>query len=309
MAADTPSPMPLVLHGLDFIKSSVARLAAEAPSDQQSREAVVLLAIGVELLLKSRLLAEHWSLVFDDVSKANLSMLRLGTLKSAGPKDCLDRLEGICDVPVTRRARKSLTDFWEFRNRVVHFASPMPSASLRARAFDVLGELVELAVRPGFMPTEAVAELDGLREALLQMEQYVVARCAAIADRLTEARDASFFCPTCGQCAFMMRENERNCSFCLFEYDHYSDIVEAHLEREHGSPAHGREVATCLACDSWYSVVLERQNSTTMRCLQCWRATNQATLCQCSSCNHWYTSTKTGEPGECSDCGRSLPRR
>lgn len=196
----------------------------------------------------------------------------------------------------------------EFRNQVVHFASPIAAASLRARAFDVLSELVEVAVRPGFIPAEAVPQLDGLREALLQMERYVVARRAAIADRLAEARDASFFCPTCGQRAFVMREGECSCLFCLFEYSHYSDIVEAHLEREHGHPSHGGEVATCLACDAWYSVVLERQNSATMRCLQCWRATNQVTLCQCSSCDHWYTSTKTGEPGQCSDCGRPLAR-
>ena len=83
----------------DFIESSVARLAQD-PSDQESRESVVLLAIGIELLLKSCLRGVHWSLVFEDVDHANEVDLAQGSFRSARPDQCIDRLLNICRIEV-----------------------------------------------------------------------------------------------------------------------------------------------------------------------------------------------------------------
>lgn len=301
-----PSAETLARHGLDFIESSVQRLSAD-DSEQQSREAVVILAVGIELVLKARLLSEHWSLVFKDINTARESNLMDGTLQSAGPEECLNRIRHICEDKVTPATESRFKDFWRFRNRIVHFVDHKISIdSLRSRAYLVLSELVDLTARPHFVPPELAPSLEGLRIALLSLASYVEVRGKEIKDLLRESGDASFCCTTCGQRAIVMREERSVCLFCRVDYSHYAEVAELHLEREHGytwrDPRAASAIAHCLACEAWGDVVLERQGSGVMRCLQCWTTTDQSGLLRCLSCEHWYAAATAEAPQVCLDC-------
>jgi hypothetical protein len=308
-----PSPLTLATHGLGFIKSSVDLLSDDDPSEQQSREVVVLLAVGVELLLKSRLLSEHWSLVFEDVDSARESNLIDGKLKSVGPEDCLNRLRYICGEKISTDTEDRFKKFWEFRNRVVHFADrKLSAASLRSQAHLVLSELVDLTTRQDFVPSEVAPRLDELRRALMSMTSYVELRRQALEDALHQAGDASFYCTSCDQRAFVMQEGSGVCLFCRLDYDHYSEIASLHLEREHGyswhDPRADGAIAHCLACEAWGGVVLERQHSPVMRCLQCWATTDRSELLRCMPCNHWHAPASRSGPYACLDCQRPLDK-
>lgn len=306
-----PSPLTLATHGLGFIESSVDHLSDDDPTEQQSREAVVLLAVGVELLLKSRLLSEHWSLVFEDVDSARESDLIDGKLKSVGPEDCLNRLRHICGEKISADTEDRFKKFWEFRNRVVHFVDRKLSVdSLRSQARLVLSELVDLTTRRNFVPPEVAPRLEELRRALISMRSYVETRRQALEGALHQAGDASFYCTSCEQRAFVMRDGRGVCLFCRLDYDHYSEIASLHLEREHGyssnDPRADGAIAHCLACEAWGGVVLERRDSPVMRCLQCWATTRQSDLLRCVSCNHWHAPTSRSGPQACLDCQRPL---
>src|SRR5262245_42592734 len=123
----------LVDHGLDFI--DVAAEALVTVTDQRSaRLAVLHLAIGVELLLKARLLKEHWSLVFEDVRKATPAALMNGDLKSVAPEDCLERLSSIADVRVNKHHTDALKELRKTRNALVHLPRSFNTASLKVQA-------------------------------------------------------------------------------------------------------------------------------------------------------------------------------
>ena len=308
-----PLPLTLATHGLEFIESSVALLSDDDHLEQQSREAVVLLAVGVELLLKSRLLSEHWSLVFEDVDSARESDLADGKLKSVGPEDCLNRLRHICGEKISADTEDRFKKFWEFRNRVVHFVDRKLSIdSLRSQACFVLSELVDLTTRQHFVPPEITPRLEGLRRALISMRSYVEARRQAVEGILHQAGNASFYCTSCEHRAFVMREGRGVCLVCRLDYDHYSEIASLHLQREHGysanDPRADAAIAHCLACEAWGGVVLERQLSPVMRCLQCWATTNQDDLLRCMSCSHWYASARGSSPHVCLDCRHPLDK-
>ena len=92
MKAETTTPPTqatsdaLISHGIDLILDAVERLATKpggaTPSDRDSRYAVLHLAIGAEVLFKSALLREHWSLVFEKSDGASLASLASGDFRS-----------------------------------------------------------------------------------------------------------------------------------------------------------------------------------------------------------------------------------
>jgi hypothetical protein len=88
--ATTQQPA-LIEHGLDFIGSAVELLRKDPPNERDARLAVVHLAMGVELVLKARLYAEHWSLVLDKIEGATKAELVSGKLKTVGSEYCVSR--------------------------------------------------------------------------------------------------------------------------------------------------------------------------------------------------------------------------
>ena len=51
---------------------------------------------GIELILKTRLMVEHWTLIYKDTNKANTSNFKTGDFESVNFKCCIERLEKIC---------------------------------------------------------------------------------------------------------------------------------------------------------------------------------------------------------------------
>jgi hypothetical protein len=81
----------LVESALDFLDTGLGEL------QQKPKFSVIHFFIGIELLVKARLLHEHWSLVVTrpgDVSKESFAE---GNFESATLWQCLDRLERICE--------------------------------------------------------------------------------------------------------------------------------------------------------------------------------------------------------------------
>src|SRR5260370_25514085 len=108
-------------NGLDFLLSSLEHLTNasslastdSALSDnkkwQQKRHlkyALLHLCSSIELLFKVRLHQEHWSLVFDDISKADKQAQDIGNFKSVVFHDLIDRLIRICNVDLSDKQKR-----------------------------------------------------------------------------------------------------------------------------------------------------------------------------------------------------------
>lgn len=56
--------------------------------------AIVDLAAAVEVLMKARLVREHWTLICSDPDKATAAQLLAGTAKTVSPEQAVRRLGG-----------------------------------------------------------------------------------------------------------------------------------------------------------------------------------------------------------------------
>ena len=77
---------------------------------------------GIELLLKEKLKQEHWSLVFEDVSKANKEKFLKGDFVSVNHGNIIKRLKGISNITVND---KHINELRILRNQFEHFEAKM----------------------------------------------------------------------------------------------------------------------------------------------------------------------------------------
>ncbi len=88
----------LLENALDYILDAVEQLQGKRPSKKRIKFGIVHLWSGIELLLKRRLMDEHWSLIFRDINKADKKALESGEFISVYFDDAVARLRKICGV-------------------------------------------------------------------------------------------------------------------------------------------------------------------------------------------------------------------
>jgi hypothetical protein len=103
----------LCLSAFEFLRRSVAEF------DKDPKFALAHFSTGLELLLKARLLNEHWSLVV--LSKPDLKKFRSGESTTVGITEAMDRLDSVVGEPVPKDARAAFEKVARHRNRVMHF--------------------------------------------------------------------------------------------------------------------------------------------------------------------------------------------
>ena len=123
-------------NGLDFVLTAVKDLLSideNAPDSKANKRhikySLLHLSSGIELVLKYRLLQEHWTYVFSDMNKAASEKLKSGNFESAGIFTIIERLETFCDIKLKGDKKKRgngkaeiLTDLRKKRNRIEHFS-------------------------------------------------------------------------------------------------------------------------------------------------------------------------------------------
>jgi hypothetical protein len=97
----------------DFLLRSAREIESEP------KHALVSFAAGMELLLKARLLQEHWSLIV--VGKPDLKNFKKGDFNSVGTKEALERLDTVIGEHVPKEAAAAFAQLIKHRNSVIHF--------------------------------------------------------------------------------------------------------------------------------------------------------------------------------------------
>lgn len=91
---------PLIDNALDFLLHAAEHVKEESP--RSWKYALLHLIAGVELLLKARLENEHWSLVFQEMEKANKEAFINGNFRSVDFDSLITRLSGISSVMISK---------------------------------------------------------------------------------------------------------------------------------------------------------------------------------------------------------------
>ena len=84
------------------------------------KQVIVNLSSCMELLIKFRLLEEHWAFIFDDVNKAKEHSLGTGNFVSVSFARGIERLRNLCGIDAQKYFTAS-QHLQSYRNKIVHF--------------------------------------------------------------------------------------------------------------------------------------------------------------------------------------------
>ncbi|MFI6375145.1 hypothetical protein [Streptomyces sp. NPDC050546] len=237
-----------VRNGMDYLDRAVAGLTegTTPPSDRELKYAVLHLQAATEVLLKARLIGEHWSLVFKRIADADFEKFKDGDFESCGTDDAIDRLSKIARVEIPEKARQAITKLAKDRNALMHYGLTGSAYVVEARTAQVLDFLLEFInreLRPtldrkfdqtfhegGFKAPvtpqmvndwlespqmlSAQRELQAvdhtmaeLRLKLGRIEKLVDKRMKDLAGELGPVKDLTVHCPDCRQMALVVHDD------------------------------------------------------------------------------------------------------
>jgi hypothetical protein len=121
--AREPDPLfeSMVKNAIDFLKKSVDEL------EKDPKYSVIHFFAAIELFLKARLLAKHWTLILANMNKvkneeqAILENFKEGNVNTVGLEDAIKRLKRECGLEISPNAKKYFRAIKKHRNKLVHF--------------------------------------------------------------------------------------------------------------------------------------------------------------------------------------------
>ena len=214
----------LVINAIDFLNKSINELQTSP------KYSVINFYASIELFLKARLMAEHWSLVFEEPQKANLSKFRVGDFKSVGIDNAKYRLTNIVGVKVGDKAYKCFNDIREHRNRLIHFFHPEYEKPENTTLHEVVAEqckgwlylyrLLTIEWKATF--AEHLDAIEALDKLMHKHRQFLNAKYEELKPDIDKGRERGvefIYCYSCGFEASRLKEIhnplvETNCLIC-----------------------------------------------------------------------------------------------
>lgn len=278
----------IVRNGFDFFRKSLLEFDAEP------KFSVIHFFAAVELFLKARLMAEHWSLV---VSKdPNWTNFERGDFKSVTLDECLDRLAKIARSPVPADDAQRFKQLAKHRNKIVHFHHELDGVNAGSARQDVAAELcgawrslfVLLTQNWATVFKPYLAELQRLDQQMRKYREYLQAIYDGQRDVLRQKIQQGQLIQTC--CA------------CGFDADHVDEIVPG-LNEHSCSVCHYQTTTldtTCPSCQKNISV----DDDGFASCSHCSHAIEPQELASHIWDRHWSEKEnwESGYPAHCTNC-------
>lgn len=105
----------LTRNAFDFLERGIAEF------DKSPKYSVIHFCAAVEMLLKARLMKEHWSLIVSKHDQANLAKFMGGDFISVTLKEARERIRDVADEDISDAAYNSFRVVANHRNKMVHF--------------------------------------------------------------------------------------------------------------------------------------------------------------------------------------------
>ena len=202
----------LFLNGLRFLLRASRDANSRGDKEVNAVFACVHAGVGLELLIKSRLVKEHWSLIYD-VDGATGIPAEDEKLKTVGAKQALSRMQKLCGVQISPKHLQAIGNVLDVRNKAVHYSTEIKvehAKSLVSRSLDIAIDLVDNELKS--TSKKFLVEVKELRETSLKLDHFVKARLA----RISKTHDLSkaFKCPSCLHVAEVPSEIGLSCLMC-----------------------------------------------------------------------------------------------
>lgn len=230
-----------VRNGMDYLLSAVTHLTGgqQPPGDRDLKYAVLHLHAATEVLLKARLVREHWSLVISDVRKATEKKFREGDFSSVTVEATMDRLRDIVGLDIGQANRTAITNLTQTRNALTHYGHTAPAYAVETQITRVLGFLLDFIPTHLYDPqstsqfgAEYMDTMERIRERLGRIDSLVKARMGDVNAALKDIANRTVLCPHCRQYAVaipaeedhaedQVMDPELRCLFCTAQWPAY----------------------------------------------------------------------------------------
>jgi ribosomal protein S27E len=296
-------------NGLDFILMAVNSLSIinEAGIDDEAKKRLIKysllhLSSGIELVLKHKLLQEHWTYVFADMNKAKKEALPSGDFKSADSETIIERLKNLCDIELTQEEIKNLHNLRNRRNKAEHFNLNEHILSIESSIHKSISVLIRVIVEHYNLNefTDEESELFSQIKTLLRQSQQHYNDAKTIAQKELEQtgmENCVIKCPNCEE-IFLLRDNGVMCVFCGYEataeeaaQDYITNILGI---SEYETIKEGGEFPQyeCPECDN-DSLVYDAKNKRVI-CFSCNYEDAMSNITFCSDCGDLFVDTEDG---------------
>ncbi|MGC9539744.1 hypothetical protein [Streptomyces sp. UG1] len=305
---------PPIRNGIDYLVSVVEHLDSDTcTGPREIKYAVLHLQAAAEVLLKSRLLREHWSLVFSDPAKATSEKFWASDFTSCGTDAAVERLRNICGLNITRKDAEALKNLGKDRNALQHYGLTHSAEAVESRAGTVLDFLLR------FLDTQLLPLLDTqeresieedmsrVRSGLNTIDAFVNERMNRLrGNELKGATDSVLPCSVCGQWALAVIPNGAHCHFCGTDVS-AEELAPAFQEFEPGHPVN--ECPQCCAPTLACFAFMDGAGEEVYYCFTCQARYNPQELTNCGGCGClWpHEGDDDGTPQTlCGDCRRGI---
>ena len=249
---------------MDFIHKSIDELRQDLKSSNL-KYSIVHFHAGLELLLKARLIKEHWSLVVakrKHISKTNFD---LGNFMSVSFSDSINLINGVFDASgrpeeISQKAKEAFMAVASLRNKILHFYSDVESEvrqrEIARKHFSALRYAQSWLKETGSGVFAQYAER--MRSDLSQLRKYLEFVYEEQKDNIESYRKKGFYIIECPGCSFDAVKHEKQMkeihqSVCLVCDDVNNCIL---IECECGAtvPFYSGGKAKCGKCKKELSV-------------------------------------------------------
>lgn len=206
----------LLENGFDFILSAI-KMINDNSDKNSTKYALLNLSSGIELVFKERLKNEHWSLLFEDVNKANKKILASGDFKSVNSMTVRARLEEICEIDLKEIDPKNhLNNLRLKRNKIEHFAIKENIESLKGLLANVLFAIIKFIddeLEESKFSDQQLSLFSRIKTHSIKFEQYANIRLKFIEPEV-EVWAYVFDCPDCFYETMAIANDGLECLFC-----------------------------------------------------------------------------------------------
>jgi hypothetical protein len=210
----------LLENAYDYVLDAVRQLRGKNPGKRKIKYAIIHLWSGIGLLLKSRLMQEHWSLIFRDINKADKTALETGSFFSVNFNESISRLKNICNVDIDSH-KDILEKIRKDRNRLEHFQIKKSKDTAISNLVTVWGFILDFSVSEIDFSNENRAEklFREIKEEIIPHEEFIQKRLVEIEPKLKENKDKKYphtviDCPECLQDTLFLMGGNCECLFC-----------------------------------------------------------------------------------------------
>lgn len=195
-------------NALEFLSSAISDV------HKKPRRSVVDFYAAYELILKARLVKEHWSLIFADPRIADRNKLKSGEFLSVSAKEAIRRMAKVVGSCPKGADASCFETIRKHRNRLVHFHNPAYSKNASKA---VLQEVVSEQCRAWLQMHRWLTRdwddefhsyrtrIARLNRKMVKMREYLKAKYESLKKALERARRSGVVVEACDACGFTAR--------------------------------------------------------------------------------------------------------